>query len=397
MSQTPEHPSAADAEPRPAPADPTPVHEPTPALPLLIIRCIVGGFFMGLANLVPGISGGTMLLAAGIYPRFIGAISEVTRLRFRKLSLLVLLAVVATALAAVVGASGLIVHMVVQYRWAMYALFIGLTLGGVPVIWSMLRAAAGGQRPGTTAIIPAILSFIGMAVVGYYQATEGGGGSAVASWPGMVAAGALAAGAMILPGISGGYLLLITGFYLPLVAGIRDLRDAVGGGDSAGLMEPVATIVLPVGIGVIIGIVVVSNVLNWTLKRFERQTLGVLLGLLIGSVAGLWPFQAGTAPQPGTMIKGETVVQVEPGQKLAEQTIIVGDDGVLMLEGTEQRYPDRLALAISGDPLAPEDWPTTFFTPNLVQILGAIGLIVVGFAITMLIARLGREKPKRGK
>ncbi len=58
--------------------------------PTLVVRSVFGGTLMGLANLVPGISGGTMLLAAGIYPRFIDALAEVTRLRFRFRSLLVL-------------------------------------------------------------------------------------------------------------------------------------------------------------------------------------------------------------------------------------------------------------------------------------------------------------------
>ncbi len=60
--------------------------------PTLVVRSLFGGTLMGLANLVPGISGGTMLLAAGIYPRFIDALAEVTRFRFRFRSLLVLAA-----------------------------------------------------------------------------------------------------------------------------------------------------------------------------------------------------------------------------------------------------------------------------------------------------------------
>lgn len=83
---------------------------------------------MGLANLVPGISGGTMLLAAGIYPKFINAIADITRFRFRLQSILVLGTVVAAAGLAILLFAGLLKDLVIDQRWIMYSLFIGLTL-----------------------------------------------------------------------------------------------------------------------------------------------------------------------------------------------------------------------------------------------------------------------------
>ena len=64
------------------------------------LRCLLGGTLMGLANLVPGISGGTMLLAAGVYPRFIQALADMSSLRFRRSSIFVLVLVVVAAMAA---------------------------------------------------------------------------------------------------------------------------------------------------------------------------------------------------------------------------------------------------------------------------------------------------------
>ena len=95
----------------------------------LVTRGVFGGILMGLANLVPGISGGTMLLAAGIYPRFIESISDVTRFRFRFRSLLCLGSVVFAALIAILLLAGVLKDLVVDHRWIMYSLFIGLTLG----------------------------------------------------------------------------------------------------------------------------------------------------------------------------------------------------------------------------------------------------------------------------
>ena len=104
-----------------------------------VIRAAAGGTLMGLANLVPGISGGTMLLAAGIYPRFIRAIAELSTFKFRRASIIVLAVVALCAAAAIFLLAGPVKDLVVEYRWVMYSLFIGLTLGGVPIVWQMAR------------------------------------------------------------------------------------------------------------------------------------------------------------------------------------------------------------------------------------------------------------------
>lgn len=102
-------------------------------------RGVLGGILMGLANLVPGISGGTMLLAAGIYTDFINAVAEVTTLRFRKRSLVLLASVGLAAGSAIILLAGVVKDLVVDHRWMMYSMFIGLTLGGIPVIWKLIQ------------------------------------------------------------------------------------------------------------------------------------------------------------------------------------------------------------------------------------------------------------------
>ena len=93
--------------------------------PTLIMRSSFGGVLMGLANLVPGISGGTMLLAAGIYPKFIESLSDVTRFKFRFSSLLTLGCVVAAAGIGILLLAGTLKGLVIDHRWVMYSLFIG--------------------------------------------------------------------------------------------------------------------------------------------------------------------------------------------------------------------------------------------------------------------------------
>ena len=302
---------------------------------------------MGLANLVPGISGGTMLLAAGVYPGFIQAIAEITTLRFRAASVVLLGAVVLSAAIAILLFAGVIKGLVVDHRWVMYSLFIGLTLGGIPVIWAMVRPATRATWAGAAAGCAA------MAALAVVQQTGWGGGSFGAGGFMLFLAGVAGASAMILPGVSGGYLLLVLGQYVPILSAIDAFKVAAQSRGWADAFEIGFSVGLPVGLGVVVGIVGVSNVLRFLLARHEKATLGVLLGLLVGAVAGLWPFQEGVEPAVGDVLKGRAVT----AERLAE--------------------------------LDPEDYPTRYFRPDVATAGGAAALILAGFACTAGIARFG--------
>jgi putative membrane protein len=104
-----------------------------------LLRILSGGALMGVANLVPGISGGTMLLASGVYPPFIEAVAQASSLRFTRGGLRVLAVVAGAAAIAILLLAGVVKGWVVDHRWVMYSLFIGLTVGGVPVLRREMR------------------------------------------------------------------------------------------------------------------------------------------------------------------------------------------------------------------------------------------------------------------
>lgn len=319
----------------------------THAMGPMVARSAVGGILMGLANLVPGISGGTMLLASGVYLEFIGAIAKLSRLKFEKRSIVVLGVIVLFALLAIVLGAGPVKDLVVGSRWIMYSLFIGLTLGGVPIVWKLAKPATGATWVGVA---------IGFGTLAALALSSVGGGSSDGFLL-MFIAGLAGASAMILPGVSGGYLLVLMGAYVPLLAGIDAFKEALKAADVSALMAPFTAVVLPVGLGVVVGVLVVSNGLKWVLERYEKLTLGVLLGFLFGSVVGLWPFQHGVEPSVGDRdVRGRLLTE----ELLAE--------------------------------LSPEKWPVEYFTPTGGQIGMSLGLIVVGFLITMGVAKLGAAK-----
>jgi len=297
----------------------------TAPLPALGARAALGGLLMGLANLVPGISGGTMLLAAGVYQRFITAVAEVTTLRFRFRSLYALGVIVVSAGLAIVLLAGPTKHLVETRRWIMYSLFIGLTLGGVPLVWKRARPATPAVFVGAT---------IGFGVM-VAMLLAGPTGTGVRNPVMLAVAGIAGASAMVLPGISGAYMLLVLGQYEVILGAIDQCKQGLGGDFS--LITGALPVVVPVGIGVAVGIAGISNLVRWALDRHGKITLGILLGLLFGSVLGIWPFQ---------------------------EAVEVGE-------------------------------PRVLYAPHASQAIAAIGLAFCGLLITILIGRLGRE-PRSG-
>ncbi len=261
----------------------------SPASPLrgrsLAVRAVAGGAFMGLANLVPGISGGTMLLAVGVYPQFIGAVAKASTFRFNPTALLLLACVAGGAAGAIAGGAGVIGTLLDGYPSAMYSLFIGLTLGGVPILWRMVQPP---DRPVIGSAAGAIALMVLLAATDPARAA-GGASSDAAAYAMLAVAGFSGGAAMILPGVSGAYLLLLLGQYRPIVDAVAAAAAAARAGD-ADMAAAALFVLLPVAVGVGLGVVCVSNLVELLLDRYRRTTLGFLLGLLLGSVVGLWPF-----------------------------------------------------------------------------------------------------------
>ena len=351
--------TTSDASSQPTPQ---PEHQFTLAAS---VRTAVGGVLMGLANLVPGVSGGTMLLAAGVYQRFIDAIAECVRFRFKPWVITTLALIILSAGLAILLLAGPVKQLVIEQRWIMYALFVGLTLGGVPIVWQQAKPMQ------TQSWIGAAAGFLAMAALAIAQATGNVAANNNDSMLFMFLAGIAGASAMILPGVSGGYLLLLLGAYIPMLAAIDRVKLGLEARDTAAVLDE-WRVVIPLGLGVAVGIIVVSQALRYLLRKHAPPTLGVLLGLLVGAVAGLWPFQRAIEPQPGDILKGQTVTEVieREGQRLAITNI---------------------------DEIGMEDWPTGYFTPSVPQAAGALALAAAGFLATAALGMTKRREHNSAK
>ncbi len=332
-------------------------------------RVFLGGVFMGLANLVPGVSGGTMILALGLYDRFISSIADLTSLRWSKGLFVFLVVLGVGAVLALVGLAGSAVWLVTEHRWVAYSLFVGLTLGGVPQLLQQCRAGW------TRALVAAAVGFALMVLLANSNAS---GVNPI--WINLIWVGALAASSMILPGVSGSYLLLIFGLYETVVGSVSLLRSEPG--EAMGVLIPVA-------IGAALGIAVLSNLLKLALRARPIASHGCLLGLLLGSVVGLWPFQEAVHPD----------LAVRAARKATEAVLFDGADVAAVNQeyGVDWTQEDVARVraeytGLSKNELKARSNDLRRFSPATLQGVGALALLLAGFAFTLLLGRSGRPR-----
>lgn len=241
----------------------------------------VRGFTMGAADIVPGVSGGTVALVLGIYEHLVATVREgalalgaFVRLdlrlgwaRLRAVDWAFLLPLVAGIGLAIVGLAGPLSNLLEDEPVLMASVFVGLIAGSVVVAsrevehWDVGRVAVG--------LVAAVATFLLLGIRG--ASVE------EASLLVFAGAGALAICAMILPGISGSFILVMLGMY-QLVLDAVEARDALT--------------VAAVGVGAVIGLGTFSAGLNWLLREHRDTVLAVLIGLMAGSLRVLWPWPA---------------------------------------------------------------------------------------------------------
>jgi len=243
---------------------------------------LLRGFAMGCADVVPGVSGATVALALGIYEPLVAAIRRfvalgvaVVRLdvqgvrrELRRAPWRFILPLAVGIAAAFLSLAHVIEAALERYPVELAALFLGLVAGSIGVAWSRLRDR-GAANLGI------------VLVVGIVAAVGLGARSGMLSdppWWFVSLSGAVAICAMILPGISGSFVLLMLGMYDFMLRALND-RDV-----------PVIALF---GAGVALGLATFIPVLEWTLKRWHDRVLAAMIGLMLGSLRVLWPWPGG--------------------------------------------------------------------------------------------------------
>lgn len=235
------------------------------------------GAAMGAADVVPGVSGGTIAFITGIYERLLSALKSLTPLAlgvwyregfaafWARIDAWFLLTLFSGILFSVISLANIISFLLAQYPILIWSFFFGLVLASAIYLGSKIPQ---WQAKYVIAIIIGTLIALGL---GYIRPNE-----LPAEWWMMFIAGSVAICAMILPGISGSFILLLMGMYSVVINALQEL-------DVVLLLSFVA--------GCFVGLIGFSHVLSWLLKRHHWTTLSLLTGFLLGSLSLLWPWK----------------------------------------------------------------------------------------------------------
>ena len=241
---------------------------------------ILRGAVIGVSNIIPGVSGGTMAVSMGIYDRVIYAVNNLFK-QFKKnfkdlLPIIIGVLVGLFAFAALIGTLlGTKSEEIPITRLPTNFAFIGLILGGLPAIYKRVNMKSAG--------IPGILLFlVFLALVVVLPLLNPPEARTVDHSIGtillMIPLGAIASSTMVIPGVSGSMIMMLLGYYNSVINAMNDLR----GGDWSSL-----AILLPYVIGLLVGIVFIAKLMNFLLKKFGALTFSAIFGLVIGSPVAL--------------------------------------------------------------------------------------------------------------
>ena len=241
---------------------------------------ILRGAVMGVSNIIPGVSGGTMAVSMGIYDRIIYAVNNIFK-QFKKsfreiLPILIGILIGLFAFAALIGTLlGTKSEEIPVTRLPTNFAFIGLILGGLPAIFKRVNMKEA-KLPGVILFLLFLALVVVLPLLNPPEArtVDHSVGTALL----MIPLGALASATMVIPGVSGSMILMLLGYYNAVINAMNDLR----GGDWSSL-----AILLPYAFGLLVGIVFIAKLMNYLLQKHAALTFCAIFGLVIGSPVAL--------------------------------------------------------------------------------------------------------------
>ncbi|NRB83658.1 MAG: DUF368 domain-containing protein [Winogradskyella sp.] len=307
------------------------------------------GLAMGAADVVPGVSGGTIAFISGIYEELIESIDKVNLGVFRvwkkdgfksawkSINGSFLLALFSGIAISILSLAKLIKWLLHNEPILLWSFFFGLVLASILYIAKQIKGWS----------IKVIIAIVVTSILSYYITLAEPFASPESPYY-LLFCGFIAIIAMILPGVSGAFILLILGAYQTAIDTINNLREGLMTGNMDMFKDALLKFVL-LGVGAVIGLKVFSKALNWMFKHQKNLTLAILTGFMIGSLNKIWPWKE--------ILKTR-----------------------INSEGEEVTLLDKSIL------------PVAYDGDN--QLLIALVFMIIGFTTILILERLGSEKTK---
>lgn len=247
------------------------------------IILLIKGFIMGIANIIPGVSGGTLALTLGIYEGFIGAISHF--FSNLKENIKFLLPIFIGIVLSIITMSNVITSSFNNYPIPTTLFFMGLVIGGIPMLTKKIKKTKETKEVSSYVIMA--LTFALVMVLAFSEEIFGGtlgdasfDNLSVLGYLWLSVIGIIAAATMVIPGVSGSLVLMLLGYYFPIVNVIKELAH----------FENILKNIFVAGffgVGVVVGIVLVAKLIEWLLAKYEKKTYFGVIGFIIASVIAI--------------------------------------------------------------------------------------------------------------
>lgn len=243
------------------------------------VKEMLKGILIGVANIMPGVSGSALAISMGIYDTILNAITDIVK-DTRK-SIKILLPYILGAAFGVAGLAFVIEYLFTAYPFQTSMVFVGLILGGFPMVLARVRKSKVPFM-GYAGFLIMLCAALAMAIFGLGSGQDVQLTFSVSHIIILFFLGILGAATMIVPGVSGTMILMMLGYYRPILAAINRFLLSAGHLDFNGMVGE-GVILLPFGLGLLYGFFVCAKAIQWLFDKYEAVTYCSILGLVVSS------------------------------------------------------------------------------------------------------------------
>lgn len=244
-----------------------------------MLKKLLQGMVVGIANIIPGVSGGTMMVAMGLYDKLIHAITHL-KSEFKE-SLKLLVPIFLGAAIAIVALSRLFEFLLTNYPIPTNFAFCGLIAGSLPFIFKKVKGHAVSVGKGVCFVIFFAVVIL-MAVMGETSGNAADVSFGFINVVKLLVVGIIAAATMVIPGVSGSMMLMLLGYYDTILKTINRFMDVLIAFDIQDILVQCG-ILIPFGIGVILGIFLIAKLIEFIFSKSEIHAYYAIIGLILAS------------------------------------------------------------------------------------------------------------------
>lgn len=245
------------------------------------ILLVIKGFVMGIANIIPGVSGGTLAIILGIYEQFISSISHFFK-NIRE-NIKFLLPILIGIVLSIISMSNVIDYSYNNYPIPTTLFFVGLVLGGIPLLYGKVKG-----KKDSSLLLNIIIFLITFSLVIFMAFADkifntgsiSFSNMSVFSYILLFIVGVITSATMVIPGVSGSLVLMLLGYYYPIIKLIKNLSKFQN-------LSTNLPILIVFGLGVLLGIILISKLIEYLFKKHQTKTYYGVLGFIFASIAAI--------------------------------------------------------------------------------------------------------------